>query len=578
MYVPEGFEFVTEEAAHQKDVVQRLESLLIHWTKQIKEVSNSQNSSELTENSGPMEEIQFWRSRCADLSSISDQINRSEVQQIIQVLEIAKSSYIEQFLRLSNVIQDGTIEAQDNLKYLSTLTEHCTALSQAEPRNIIELLPNFLRCVRLIWANSQYYNSKERITGLLRKISNEIIKRCCAKISLDDIFHGDVLSSMVSIQDSISCGEQWKAIYKKMCSHIAKLTPHKWDFDQSSIFAQIDAFVRRCRDLLEVCEGQIQFARKIANGAKFPIPAFGGSCGPDIAIGLHDVEEAFEKQISSLWNIRKHILDVKATRWHDDYNNFKQGVKDLEIMMQNLIITAFEECSTVEKGVELLSVFHQLAKRDAIKRTIEKKTNDVYQLLLQEFNCVKSEFETNRKTPQILRTQPDYSGSVYWAKSLLRRVQSPMNAITEAYYLPASILATEAKIQFDSIVSSIEDYVSKTHLEWINSIPEQLALKLNDVLMVRRNDLLQIQFDRDLLRLFAEINYFSKQKGDIPFHLQELNSKKEELRVLRENILLVVRDYNGIINVLNPQEHLLFRERIRFIDRKVKPGFTTLNW
>jgi dynein heavy chain len=56
---------------------------------------------------------------------------------------------------------------------------------------------------------------------------------------------------------------------------------------------------------------------------------------------LEDIEFSFNKLIASLWNIRSFILDVKATRWHDDYNTFKQGVKDLEVMMQNLIFSAF---------------------------------------------------------------------------------------------------------------------------------------------------------------------------------------------------------------------------------------------
>lgn len=60
-----------------------------------------------------------------------------------------------------------------------------------------------------------------------------------------------------------------------------------------------------------------------------------------VNISLEDIEFAFNKLISSLWNIRSFILDVKATRWHDDYNSFKQGVKDLEVMMQNLIFSAF---------------------------------------------------------------------------------------------------------------------------------------------------------------------------------------------------------------------------------------------
>lgn len=283
LYVPEGYRIVVEEAARSKDVVQRLEVLLIHWTKQIKEVINTQNSSESTENAGPLEEIQFWRSRCDDLSGISNQINREEVQTIIKVLDMAKSSFLDQFLRLSQLIQEGTVEAHDNLKFLSTMTDPCVALSQAEPKAIIEIIPKILRCVRLIWANSKHYNSKERITSLLRKISNEIIRRCCAKISLEEIFHGDVHASVIGIQESINCGESWKTIYKSTCAHIARVTKQIWDFDQSSIFAQIDAFVRRCRDLLEVCEGQIQFARKIPGGAVMEIPIFGGSRGHEIS-------------------------------------------------------------------------------------------------------------------------------------------------------------------------------------------------------------------------------------------------------------------------------------------------------
>ena len=122
---------------------------------------------------------------------------------------------------------------------------------------------------------------------------------------------------------------------------MSKFTKSTWDFDQSSIFAQVDAFVQRCRDLIEVCEGQIQFARKLIGGKKEPIPVFGGSHGPEIAKGLEDIEVAFSKHLAGLWNIRSFILDVKATSWHDDYNSFKQGIKDLEVMTQNLITSAF---------------------------------------------------------------------------------------------------------------------------------------------------------------------------------------------------------------------------------------------
>ena len=51
-----------------------------------------------------------------------------------------------------------------------------------------------------------------------------------------------------------------------------------------------------------------------------------------------------------------------------------------------------------------------------------------------------------------------------------------------------------------------------------------------------------------------------------------------DLRTLREHVMLVVRDYNQIIDMLSPDERSLFRERIRFLDKKVQPGLSKLTW
>lgn len=280
-----------------------------------------------------------------------------------------------------------------------------------------------------------------------------------------------------------------------------------------------------------------------------------------------------------MWNIRHCILDVKATEWHDDYNNFKQGIKDLEVMMQNVILSSFEGATTIESSVELLDIFHNMVKREAIKRTLEKKTVDVYQMLLHELNVVKIEFETHRKTPDIVRSQPDFAGSAFWAKSLLKRIQAVMSTLSAAYFLPSTSLAEEAKAQYDPLVSSLEDYISKTHSEWLLGISPHLAEKLDEVLMIhRQGEALEMKFDKDLFRLFGEIAYFQKLKCDSPFHIQDIYNKKEELRVLRENVLLVIRDYNNIVETLSSQEALLFKERIKFLDRKINPGLTNLTW
>lgn len=49
---------------------------------------------------------------------------------------------------------------------------------------------------------------------------------------------------------------------------------------------------------------------------------------------------------------------------------------------------------------------------------------------------------------------------------------------------------------------------------------------------------------RTLLKLFNEIHYWEKLMFETPHYVSDLNMKKEDLRILRENVLLVVRDYN----------------------------------
>ena len=55
---------------------------------------------------------------------------------------------------------------------LKTLEDPCRKIENAEPKDIPKILPEVLRPVRVIWELSKYYNTTERMKGLLTKISN----------------------------------------------------------------------------------------------------------------------------------------------------------------------------------------------------------------------------------------------------------------------------------------------------------------------------------------------------------------------------------------------------------------------
>lgn len=78
---------------------------MIHWTRQIKEVLSAQETLDTGENLGPLEEIEFWRNRCMDLSGISTQLVKEGVKHIESILRLAKSSYLAPFVKLAQQIQ-----------------------------------------------------------------------------------------------------------------------------------------------------------------------------------------------------------------------------------------------------------------------------------------------------------------------------------------------------------------------------------------------------------------------------------------------------------------------------------------
>jgi dynein heavy chain len=326
----------------------------VNWCRYIEEVVNSQDNSDQGEDLGPLAEIEFWRGRSVDLSGIRAQLGEPGVAAIVGVLEAAKSTYLAPFENLHHMIQEEAMAAEDNLKFLTALEEPCQKMAKATAKDLAPILPGILHLIRMIWNTSQNYNVPERLTGLLRKVSNEIINRCSAEIKIADILDGNVEASVGTLKDSIAAGEAWKDAYVRTRAAVgkrhAKNPVMRWDFETASIFAHIDAFVQRCKDLLEVCEAQVQFAPKL------PLPVFGGSKGPEITKSFVDIQGSFLKLVQGLRGLDYRILDVKATNWHDDYNVFKAGVKDLEVMMQNVIVMAIDAVSSLNSLVGAVQV------------------------------------------------------------------------------------------------------------------------------------------------------------------------------------------------------------------------------
>ncbi|CAH8511548.1 unnamed protein product [Schistosoma rodhaini] len=579
-----------EIASKDKELINRFEMIVIHWTRQIKTVLNLQNESDNTtnnDNSSPLDEINFWYNRYNDLIGINLQLNKPIINYIKNILLITKSIYLINFLKLINEIKLNKKQAKNNLKFLNTIKDLCYQLNELKPINIPNILPLIINKIRMIWIHSKYYNNNELIINLFNKLSNIIITRCCSIISLDDIYHGKCISSTLNLNQCIYCCEQYKEIYNKLKMMHKHYSLKPWDIDHhhhqnnNSIFAQIDAFIQRCHDLLEVCQCLKHFGR-YEDGNKTPMPILQGIRGSEVENLLLTIEQMFEKLMYSLFEKRHCILNVKATSWHDNYNRFRIGVKDLEVMMQNAINTAFETVTTIQQGVEILDIFAHLRSRETIRRTIDNRTNELVSRFGDCLNQVKKEMTQRVNTGLPIPTEAYYSGQALYWKFLRRRLEKDMLALDQAFFLPLSDAGIpELRQQYTQLTDALDDLTRKIYNEFQTTI-EPDPLKCLDLPVLTRSTLqfgmIEPNFSGTTLKLLNELYYWNRLGYELPTNTNEAYRRRIELKYLHDIILIIVRDYNCIINSLNNDERALFKERIKLLDIKLIPGLTKLHW
>ncbi|XP_055012614.1 dynein axonemal heavy chain 2 [Boleophthalmus pectinirostris] len=579
LYIPlEGLQHTPEEACKDRKLVQRMETVMIHWTDQIKKLLNEQEITKMSDSCGPLQEIDLWRSRAAKLLDISQQLQKPGVKHIQSILEMSKSLYAQRFSKLAHEIQSCSVQAQSNLSFLSVLKEPCEELATLKPSEVPPKLQQIIHLIRVIWINSPYYNTSERITGLFHKMSSEIIRICLETISLDQIFKGFVVSSKKTLTQCIQCCTSWKEIYLQTSQIHQKYSPKPWVLDSTSIFVLVDSFVQRFKELVEVCDCQHQFARW-EDGEQGSLPCFGGCQGPKFTCSLLDLEGNFHHGLQKLRTVGKGILDVKDTSWRVEFTRFGALIKDQEVTAQNLINSVFKTVNTVAEGVRLLDIFRPMSSREAIKHTIEEKYEQVYNIFSKELKMVNKELNQGMRSSY--QHMPRVICEAYWIKALKHRLQRPMEVLQKAYFMPDSNSRKQVLVTYNQTVQVLDERMRRIYSDWTQDLDGQAFTKLEQTLMVRSKDrsgCLELNFDTDLWILLSEVYYWDRLKFEIPPSVSDIYRDSEDYMSLRERVLLLVQNYNSIIEMLSPVEHELFRDRIDFLDRKVRPGLAKHTW
>ncbi|NWT78846.1 DYH10 protein, partial [Lanius ludovicianus] len=507
------------------EVVQSLKSCAVTWQKLISRVLQEQ-LKKVPQGNGPLAEIDLWREKCATLSALTEQIKLPEVQKALEILQGAESEFTGDLQIVLSDLKKHHVEAQDNVKFLSTLEHHLKNLSTGTGADVISnAIPSLLNALRLVWVMSQHYNKDECMGSLLEGISWEISERVRKFVDLQTLFREDIAAAKIKVTEAKATLEQWKKCYFTTCIQVEESGSERfWKFDVKRLFEKTDYMASVCQE-------------------------------------LHDVFQVTEE----LYNIFIPELTTVTEN--------PKGVNKLQREV-NIIISPLEHLTFDPFSMESA---HDWAL------VIEEFREDV------TVDNVKQIFVQNLKHPPLYKTHPPVAGAIAWSRFLLHGIQHTIIRFQEVEELLASEHGKEVKQKYLQVAKKMKEYEDQKYHQWRERTEQMLPLLLKDTLLTvsslteepvttKKSICFTLNFSPEIQEIIIETKYMEQLGLPVPEMARYVALQEDKYLGYTSKLKAMLDRYHKLMDMMNEAETKLLDDYIQELWKILKAGHKRLTW
>lgn len=522
----------------------------------------------------------FVSSTVEVLSGIEEQIRHKNIEHILNILRKSQSLFIVKFKTLCEELTKEIERSKSNSRYLTLLIDPCRELEASEyPKDVPPKLPNIIYLIRVISLNSEYYNNKKNTERLFSYLSNEIINYCKTKVEISKILSGHPRFGIKICDMSIDCCLAYKLIFKRVLERLQTEDFRKtWLFDDSQIFNQIDIFIQRLYDIMEICETIIVFGR-CDETVTIPALTFGCYNASEFTMTCSDMEKKFENGLKDIKNSSFMILLVHNKDWYQVMSTYKKLIRSLEEVVQNLLVNVFISINNVEEALDVLTTMHNFSKRKSLQAEYIHKVEEMWNMFEMEVISVNKDI--TRLEKEHVGILPKFAGKSMILHIKMKKCERLMNLLTSAHYLPKVSAAEEKMKMYELTMENVRKKIEDYNNEWSSQINPQPLVTLSRSLINRsatHGGLIECNIDRNVLPIFDEAKYFDFMEVPLPASLIQMNPKAAKIIAIYNKVVNVILLHNKILCSLSDKERLLFKEHIKAMDKKLSPGMFRLTY
>ncbi|PRP82215.1 dynein-1-alpha heavy chain, flagellar inner arm I1 complex, partial [Planoprotostelium fungivorum] len=520
---------------------------------------------------GPMAEIEFWRARNAVYNTLYEQLNNPLLKKMLDVLEVANgdSPARNTFITVTSELQKLHFEAQDNVKFLTTLERHFKNIAQGTLVTIKETLPSMMNALRMVWIISRYYNRDEYMTPLLERIAWEISNKVSESVNVANVLRDN--EGKRKIQQARDVLEKWKETYFEVREKIEQSgSDDRWEFDRKKMFDQTDYMAERCADLMDVSAVLEQFHVIL---------------GPELKAvtgDSHRIDQVLlrvEEMISSIESVNFEVFDKRyQTSWETVMGRFNENVLSIEDMTKQFIDAAFNNLRSAEGAFELLQNFKNLKSRPVINKQMMDKFSDVLKRYTIELQRVREIFEKEMNSPPLAKNQPPVAGAIIWCKGLFQRIKRPILRFKSLPEMLDTDAGNQKFKQWSETVEAIALGFLKNSV-LVDTRPKDIIDGKNGIVDAKNaRPMFEINFHPDLQTIIRETKYLDQLGFKVPETALNVTLQEEKFGRYVDSLKNMLRNYNAVLQKISPAEWPLLTPILNELNTVLRPGFESLNW
>nr|WAW84836.1 axonemal dynein heavy chain C [Halisarca dujardinii] len=552
-------------AAGNSELLEIVEKRAQKWCGEIEQIlTESEQMRKEADTVGPRAELEHWKKRLAKFDCLTKSVKSPECRTVVAVLVAAKSKVLKTWKELDSRITDCTNEAKDNVKFLYTLEKYAEPLYKCNPVSMLDSIPGLMNTIRMINSYSRYYNTSERMTALLVKVTNQMITACRAYLTNDgyaNLWEQDrqeVLAKLVSCRQ---LDREYQRTYERTKQKVESSPDERtFDFSEMYIFGKFSTFCGRLDKLSELLNTVGTYE--------------------SLSLSRLDGIDTFNQRFGLLFStLKKKPYDVLESRKADfemDYDDFKRQLSDLNAQLQLHMDQTFGKIKSVETSLQYLKRFERLGLQCL---DIGGRFAQILELFVKDMEFVQKQYNRSKDSPPLPRCMPPIAGRIVWVRQLYRRITSPVKLLEEFPDLMASQQAKKTIKSYNKLARVFVEYEMVYHQAWAAEVDSVIS-GLSVSVLVRHPDtgMLHVNFDQSLQQLTKETEYFQRLGLEVPPLALGFLERSQTITSNYNRVKLLLEEYNQLREAIPPLFEPLMGPHLARVDAVLGEGVTALSW